>query len=94
MISADTETRAKMIQRLKRIEGQVRGVQAMMAEGRSCEEILQQLSAVRSAVHSAMLVVIQNYITQCLLGPDGELDDRASREKLAASLTNILDRVP
>lgn len=94
MATADKETRAKMIQRLKRIEGQVRGVQAMLAEGRDCQEILQQLSAVRSAVHGAMLVVIQNYITQCLLGPDGELDDRASREKLAANLTNILEKVP
>jgi len=90
----DSETREKMIQRLRRIEGQVRGVQTMLAEGRDCQEVLQQLSAVRSAVHSAMLVVIQNAISQCLLGPESELDDRTHREKLAADLTNILDKVP
>ncbi len=94
MAPADSETRAKMIQRLKRIEGQVRGVQTMLVEGRDCQEILQQLSAVRSAVHGAMLVVIQNYITQCLLDPEGEPADRASREKLAADLTNIIEKAP
>lgn len=94
MLPADSETREKMIQRLRRIEGQVRGVQSMLAEGRDCQEILQQLSAVRSAVHSAMLVVIQNYIAQCLLGPEEQLNSRAGREKLAADLTHILEKAP
>lgn len=91
---SDTETRTKMIQRLRRIEGQVRGVQNMLTENRDCQEILQQLSAVRSAVQSAMVVTMQSYISQCLLeSPDGS-EDRAQREKLAADLVQILEKAP
>ncbi len=90
----DAEIRTKMIQRLRRIEGQVRGVQTMLAEGRDCQEILQQLSAVRSAVQSAMVVTMQNSISQCLLEPANEQDDRARREKLVHDLVKILDKTP
>ncbi len=89
---SDSETRTKMIQRLRRIEGQLRGVQSMLSEGRDCQEILQQLSAVRSAVGSAMLVTMQNYISECLLEPAEGLNDRSQREKLAADLTQVLER--
>lgn len=90
----DEEARTKMIQRLRRIEGQVHGVQTMLAEGRECQEILQQLSAVRSAVQSAMVVTMQNYIWECLLEQPEEIGDRDRREKLASDLMKILDRAP
>ena len=90
----DVEVRTKMIQRLRRIEGQLRGVQAMLAEDRDCQEILQQLSAVRSAVQSAMVVTMQNYISDCLLGSVEGFTDRSQREKLAADLVHILDKAP
>jgi DNA-binding FrmR family transcriptional regulator len=90
----DSETRDKLIQRLRRIEGQLRGVQSMLMEDRDCQEILQQMSAVRSAVQSAMLVTMQNYISQCLVEPAEALTDRSQREKLAADLLQVLGKMP
>ena len=49
-----------LIRRLRRIEGQVRGVQKMIAEGRDCESIITQLAAVRAAIESVGAMVINN----------------------------------
>ncbi|MCA9920833.1 MAG: metal-sensitive transcriptional regulator [Anaerolineales bacterium] len=53
--------------RLRRIEGQVRGVQKMLDADRDCQEIIQQLTAVRSAVHNARLQFLRSYARECLL---------------------------
>ena len=45
----DNQAKDKLINRLHRIEGQVRGVQTMISDERNCRDILQQLSAIRSA---------------------------------------------
>ncbi len=58
--------------RLRRIEGQVRGVQKMLDDDRDCQEIIQQLTAVRSAVHNARLQFLRDYAKECLL-QSGEL---------------------
>jgi len=52
--------------RLKRIEGQVRGVQRMLDAGRSCAEILTQLAALREAVSSAGVALIALELERCL----------------------------
>lgn len=64
------EVQADLTVRLRRIEGQVRGVQRMVAEERDCADILQQMAAIRSAVHQASLVVARAYAAHCLLEPD------------------------
>ena len=53
--------------RLRRIEGQVRGVQKMLDDDRECQEIVQQLTAVRSAIHNARLQFMRTYARDCLL---------------------------
>ena len=50
------EVQADLTVRLKRIEGQVRGVQKMVEEERDCSDILQQMTAIRSAMHQASLI--------------------------------------
>ena len=52
--------------RLRRIEGQVRGVQRMVDEERDCPDILQQMAAIRSAMHQASLVLARAYAARCL----------------------------
>lgn len=49
-----------LIRRLKRIEGQVRGIQKMIDEGRDCESVITQLAAVRSAIEGVGTLVIRN----------------------------------
>ena len=53
------EVKADLVARLQRIEGQVRGVEKMVLEDRECGAILQQMTAIRSAVHNASLVLAQ-----------------------------------
>ncbi len=60
------ELRIDLTARLRRIEGQVRGVQRMLDEDRDCTEILQQMSAIRSAVHQSSLVLARAYIVRQL----------------------------
>lgn len=88
----DEETRTTMINRLRRVQGQLRGVEAMLTEDRECREILQQLSAVRSAVHSAMLSYMETYISECVLEQMDSGNDRSQREKLAADLIHMLEK--
>jgi DNA-binding FrmR family transcriptional regulator len=88
------ETKEQLIQRLRRIEGQVRGVQGMLDEERDCHEIMQQLSAIRSAVQSASRVFLQEYATECLLEPGEEQDTRAKREKVIRDMITMLDKAP
>ncbi len=78
----DQEAKTKITRRLARIEGQLRGVQKMMAEDRDCRDVLQQLIAIQSAVRSATLNFMQEVATDCLLYPSGEENSREQREKL------------
>ena len=66
--------------RLKRVEGQVRGLQRMIDEQRDCEAILTQLMAVRAALDRVGLLIANSYVQECLLTADGELaHERMSR---------------
>lgn len=52
--------------RLKRIEGQVRGISKMVSERRYCIDILQQLTAVRRAIDSVSLTIMKGHINACV----------------------------
>ncbi len=52
--------------RLRRVEGQVRGVLNMMEEGKNCKDVVSQLSAVRSAVDKTMALIVAVNLEQCI----------------------------
>ena len=58
-------SRETIVKRLRRIEGQIRGLQKMVADERECESIVTQLAAVRSAIDSVGALVLNNYIKIC-----------------------------
>jgi DNA-binding FrmR family transcriptional regulator len=60
-----------LITRLRRIEGQVRGLQRMLEEGRECEDVLTQIMAVRSGIDQVGLLLMDHHIDTCLLGGMG-----------------------
>jgi DNA-binding FrmR family transcriptional regulator len=65
-----------LISRLKKIEGQTRGIQKMIEDSRDCESILTQLAAVRSAIESAGALLLNNYLKLCFTkGSDKEPAD-------------------
>ncbi len=74
----DTEVGADIVLRLKRIEGQIRGVQRMVEEGRNCGDILTQLLAVRSSLDQVALQVFNEQIDNCL-APQAATDPEVRR---------------
>jgi DNA-binding FrmR family transcriptional regulator len=64
------ETIADLNRRLRRIEGQVRGVQQMLAEGRDCRDVVTQLSAANKALEQAGFVLVAAGLTWCLQDPE------------------------
>ena len=61
-----TEERKKIISRLKRIEGQVRGVQRMIDEEANCSEIHNQIAAIKSAVHQVGVIIFEHHAHECI----------------------------
>jgi DNA-binding FrmR family transcriptional regulator len=64
------ETVADLTKRLRRIEGQIRGIQAMLAEERDCRDIVTQLSAANKALEQAGFVLVAAGLTWCLQDPE------------------------
>ena len=63
------EVIANLTKRLRRAEGQVRGVQQMLAEGRDCRDIVTQLSAATKALEQAGFVLVAAGLTWCTSDP-------------------------
>lgn len=76
--------RKNIINRLKRTEGQLRGIQKMIEEDQGCIDIITQLSAVRSSINRTMGLVVANKITQIIENPcdDPVLQEERLREAI------------
>ena len=83
-------TRSKYITRLKRSEGQLRGIQKMMEEERDCIDIITQLTAVRSSVDRIIELMITENLTTCINDP---LEDpQAQNERLENAVKYLIKR--
>ncbi len=60
---ADIET---LVARLRRIEGQIRGIQRMLEEDRVCEDIVTQVMAARTALDSVSVLILDHHVQRCL----------------------------
>ncbi len=63
----DAEENKKLLDRLARIEGQVRGLRKMLEDQRCCEDVLTQLLAARSGLESASLLILNRHLEDCVL---------------------------
>lgn len=77
--SLSPKRREDVLLRLRRIEGQVRGVQRMVEDGRDCREIVTQVAAIKSALASVNSQVLQCYASNCL-GDEEQPRDRTIAE--------------
>jgi CsoR family transcriptional regulator, copper-sensing transcriptional repressor len=66
MAEEKTEEKAKIVNRLKRVEGQLRGLQRMIEADAACEEILTQMAAATGAMKKTGVEIIHAYMTRCL----------------------------
>ena len=58
-------SREVLLKRLKRVEGQVRGIQKMIENSRDCESVITQLAAARSAIEGVGGLILKNYMKIC-----------------------------
>jgi CsoR family transcriptional regulator, copper-sensing transcriptional repressor len=64
-VAVDAAIKERNIKRLRRIEGQVRGLQKMVEEDRYCADILTQVSSVHEALRSVSRALMRNHLTHC-----------------------------
>ncbi len=87
----DPETRDQVDRRLKRIAGQVAGIQRMVTDDRYCVDILMQVSAVRAALGKVSQLVLDSHIQTCVSAAF-ESGDPSDREAKIAELIRVFDR--
>ncbi|AWB82577.1 transcriptional regulator [Corynebacterium yudongzhengii] len=81
------EDKKRYLARLKRIEGQTRGIHRMIAEDEYCIDILTQVAAVNSALENVALALLEDHLSHCMrdaAANDGELAEDKITEAMAA----------
>ena len=86
-----TEIKPKVLNRLSRLEGQVRGLSRMVEEDRYCIDVLTQLQAVRAALSRVEGQVLKDHMDHCVMGAIAG-DDLADRKAKATELIELLGR--
>ncbi|TDR81430.1 metal-sensitive transcriptional regulator [Paludibacterium purpuratum] len=81
--------KTKLLQRLARIEGQVRGIGGMIADDRYCVDILTQVAAVKSALDAVAMQLLENHVHGCVTRSLGT----ASAEDMAAELLEVVKKI-
>jgi CsoR family transcriptional regulator, copper-sensing transcriptional repressor len=77
-------TKDQLLTRLRRIEGQLRGVQGMIADDRYCIDVLTQLAAIQGALDKVALGLLDAHAHTCVVGAEPEHKDQRTAEMMAA----------
>jgi CsoR family transcriptional regulator, copper-sensing transcriptional repressor len=86
-----TATKDDLLKRLRRIEGQVGGLQRMVADDRYCIDVITQISAVQAALDKVALGLLDDHARHCVVGgPDTRKDERT--EELMAAVGRLMRR--
>ena len=76
-----------IINRIKRAEGQMRGILAMMEDGKNCSDVVTQLSAVRSSIDCVMGIIVAENLVSCV---NDQEKDNISKEESVQQAINLL----
>ena len=82
--------RDALMQRMKRVEGQARGIQKMIEEDRYCPEIIQQLTALSHAADQVSLILLQNHIEGCVTECIHEGDSSGMIDELLGIIRRVV----
>jgi len=82
-----THDKAKILARLRRIEGQVRGVGRMVENDQYCVDVLTQMSAIIAALRTTGLLVLEDHVRGCVMGAGPD-----DREAVLDELTSAIER--
>jgi DNA-binding FrmR family transcriptional regulator len=87
----DPRAKARLLARLRRIEGQVRGLQRMVEDDRYCPEILTQVAAVQASLRGAAEVLLQGHLRHCVTSALRS-GDPAEAEAMYGELTDLFKK--
>ncbi|MBM7715562.1 metal-sensitive transcriptional regulator [Siminovitchia sp. FSL H7-0308] len=76
--------------RVKRIEGQLRGILRMMEEGKDCKDVITQMSAARTAIDRSIGVIVSQNLVECV--KQAEAEGTQKTEELVQEAVNLLVR--
>jgi DNA-binding FrmR family transcriptional regulator len=85
-------SKEQLMARLRRIEGQVRGLERMVEEDRYCIDIVTQISAIQGALEKVALGLLDGHTRHCVLGPESEELREERTEELVAAFGRLLGR--
>ena len=96
--TTDTETRGytaskeQLLTRLKRIEGQVRGIEGMVEDDRYCIDVITQISAVQAALDKVALGLLDGHARHCVVDGQAEGSPEELTEELMAAVGRLMRR--
>ncbi len=82
----DESERKRILNRLRRLEGQIRGLQSMIESGKDCEAVLTQVMAAKSALNQVGLHIIGHSMKTCLVSDSASTKDEVIDEAIAVFL--------
>jgi len=86
-----TATKDQLLKRLRRIEGQVRGVQGMVDDDRYCIDVLTQISAIQAALDKVALGLVDEHTRHCVMG--ARVDDQPEKtDELMSAVARLMRR--
>jgi DNA-binding FrmR family transcriptional regulator len=86
-----TKDRVALQARLRRIEGQVRGIQRMVDEDRYCIDILTQVNSIKAALDKAALLLLEDHVDHCVADAVGEGKGQDKLKELTAAIGRYLE---
>jgi CsoR family transcriptional regulator, copper-sensing transcriptional repressor len=81
----DADSLRRIVNRLARIEGHIRGIKTMVQESRPCPDVLVQVAAVRGALDRVARIILDEHLTECIgrAAEDGNIDKEIAELKAA-----------
>jgi len=89
-INQQTTYNRAVINRIKRLQGQINGALKMMEEGKDCKEVVTQLSAAKSALNRSMNVIVSDNLVQCVR--DSFLNNDENTDELVSQAVELLNK--
>jgi DNA-binding FrmR family transcriptional regulator len=87
-----TATKDQLLTRLKRIEGQVRGIQGMVEDDRYCIDVLTQISAIQAALDKVALGLLDDHARHCVVGGAAEGTPEERTAEMMAAVGRLMRR--
>ena len=87
-----TATKDQLLTRLKRIEGQVRGVEGMIDDDRYCIDVLTQIAAIQAALDKVALGLLDDHARHCVIGGAAHGEPKEMTDELMAAVGRLMRR--